>query len=144
MRADGRGVRPQCGSASGVWGTLLTDGWRLKSTAITHADRTFSPRFAEAAAAAARAALPHPAVTPTRYGLGFLGVHRGRTADVAFVDWWEDEDELHHIMFVTGAGGDLRPARPGELTACSWDLALIAFERDAWLRRSSSTRCAGW
>lgn len=115
-------------------GVLELDGWRLKSTAITHADRTFSPRFAEAAGAAARAALPHPAVTATRYGLGFLGVHQGRTADVAFVDWWMDEDELHHVMFVTGADGGLRPARPGELTACSWDLALIAFERDAWVR----------
>lgn len=111
-------------------------GWKMKVYGIAYDDRAPRRTLVEGAKRTAADLLPQPAITSSRYGLGFLCAHQGRTADVAFVDWWEDEDELHHHMFVSegGSEGRLRPARSDELSACSWDLAVIAFERDAWVR----------
>jgi hypothetical protein len=70
------------------------------------------------------------------YGVGFMGVHGGATADMVFVDWWAAENELHHHVHVAESGRPetLRPRSADELTACVWDLELIAFERKAWIR----------
>lgn len=34
------------------------------------------------------------------YGVGFLGVHDGRGADFVFIDWWAEENELHHHLYM--------------------------------------------
>ena len=33
--------------------------------------------------------------------VGFLGVHDGRTSNFVFLDFWADENELHHHVFVS-------------------------------------------
>jgi hypothetical protein len=44
------------------------------------------------------------AATPS-YHLGFLGVHDGRTSNFVFLDYWAEENELHHHVFVSPADG---------------------------------------
>jgi hypothetical protein len=112
------------------------DGWRLKVYGIAYDSPAPDEKLIEAVKAAARAILPQPPRSDFRYGIGFICAHQGRTSSVAFVDWWENEDELHHKMFFAERGDawELRPVRDDELTACSWDLAVVAFERDAWVR----------
>ena len=46
-----------------------------------------------------------------------------------------DEDELHHHVFVGPLDRPerLTPATPADLTVCVWDLAVLCFEREAWL-----------
>jgi hypothetical protein len=39
--------------------------------------------------ALAEAALPQPAVTPARPGVGFLIAHRGRTGNYTVLGWWD-------------------------------------------------------
>jgi hypothetical protein len=43
--------------------------------------------------------LPQRAITPSRYGAGFLRIHVGCGANFVFVDWWAEEKELHHHVF---------------------------------------------
>ncbi len=124
--------RPRPIRCQGLW---EHDGWTMKVYGIDYSGGTPRSALVEAAKDRAAALLPVPATTSARYGLGFLCAHQGRTADVAFVSWWEHEDELHHHMFIgePESRAGLRPAHADELTACTWDLALIAFERDAWV-----------
>ena len=83
------------------------------------------------------------AIKSRHYEVGFLGIHDGRTSNFVFVDWWADENELHHHVFISP------PDKPAELldmtatgpTACVWDLRGIGFERDAWV--STVLRNAG-
>jgi hypothetical protein len=35
------------------------------------------------------------------YNAGFIGVNDGRGAIFSFVDFWADENELHHHVFVS-------------------------------------------
>lgn len=125
--------RPRSIRFMGIW---TPGSWRVKQYGISYRRRAPRPPLLEAGRRAARESLAGPARGTEHYGLGFLGVHEGRDADVVFVDWWAAENELHHHLFVAPPGrpGEMRPRREGELTACVWDLQVMAFEREAWVR----------
>ena len=110
-------------------------GWRVKVYGISYRDE--HPRAALVAAAklVARERLPQPAVAEHRYGVGFMGVHEGRGANFVFVDWWADENELHHHVYISSPDDpcDLRYSMPDDPLACVWDLRVLSFERQAWL-----------
>lgn len=109
--------------------------WRLK--VYTIASGRSEPRGELVEAAKAVAAETLEAVSPTvaHYSVGFLGIHDGKTANFVFVDWWADENELHHHVFTSPCGepARLQDATPTGVIACVWDLRLMAFERDAWV-----------
>ncbi len=107
--------------------------WRLKLYGIAYrrvrpnekliaaAKRVFEPLLATAA--------------KPNYRVGFVGVHEGKTADFVFLDFWADENELHHHVFVSPVGkpDELHCVTGTGLSGCVWDLRLQAFERDAWV-----------
>lgn len=110
-------------------------GWRLKLYGIAYGRPSPRPELVEAAKAIARQRLESVPNSIQHYSVGFLGVHDGRTANFVFVDWWADENELHHHVYVLPAD---EPSRftyttPTGLIACVWDLRVMAFERQAWL-----------
>jgi hypothetical protein len=110
-------------------------GWRLKVYGIAYRGDRPSHALVSAAKEVAEAHLPTPASTDRRYGVGFLGVHEGRDGNLVFVDWWADENELHHLPFVAFPERPtaLAPAGPEGPMACVWDLALVEHERRAWI-----------
>jgi hypothetical protein len=117
-------------------GTWRHGDWRMKKYTIAYRREAARTELIEAAEAAAADILPTPAITPIRYGVGFLGIHDGRGAGLVFVDWWENENDLQHHVFLSPDQdrGTLRPAAATDLVACVWDLAVVAHEREAWLR----------
>jgi hypothetical protein len=117
-------------------GTWRNGDWRIKKYTIVYRREVARPELIEAAEAAAATILPAPALTPTRYGVGFLGIHDGRGGCLVFVDWWEQENELHHHVFLSPPDdpGALRGATPTEMVGCVWDLGIVAYEREAWIR----------
>lgn len=110
-------------------------GWRFKVYGI--ASRRPLPRdeLVKAAKAVAAERLANVPESMKHYSVGFLGVHDGQTANFVFVDWWADENELHHHVYTSPCDEPARMtyATPTGLVACVWDLRLIAFEREAWL-----------
>jgi len=126
------------------------EGWRLKVYGI--ASGRPQPR-SELVTAARRIAIQQLRSLPSglpHYHLGFLGIHDGRTANFVFLDFWADENELHHHVFVspTAHPDQFADVTPTGLSACVWDLRLQAFERDAWvahvLQRSVSPDFDGY
>jgi hypothetical protein len=110
-------------------------GWRSKVYGIAYGRELPRAALVETAKRIARERLPQPAVGEGRYGVGFLGVHDGRGANFVFVDWWADENELHHHVY-TSASDELfrlNYTTPTGLSACVWDLKVQSFERDAWV-----------
>lgn len=110
--------------------------WRLKVYGITHAPGGSLPDLVDAAKALATGILPTAASAgPRHYGVGFMGVHQGNGANLVFLDWWADENELYHLAYAS------TPDRPEALScasvtgriACVWDLAVMGFERQAWI-----------
>jgi hypothetical protein len=111
------------------------DGWRIKVYSAAYHRPSARPELIEAIKTSATRTLPKLEGDDAGYGVGFLCAHDGRGGCFAFVDWWAGENELHHHIFKSPeeCPGDLRPVGADGLTACVWDLALMSFERDAWV-----------
>lgn len=108
--------------------------WRMKMYGIAY--QRPLPR-SELLEAAKRITRPHLVTvnSQTHYGVGFLGVHDGRGANFVFVDYWADENELHHHVHVSPSDKPeaLEYVTPTGLVACVWDLRVMCFERQAWV-----------
>jgi hypothetical protein len=111
-------------------------GWRLEVYGIAYERDLPDAALISAAHDLTRERLPLTDVaSEERYGVGFLGVHEGRGSDFVFLDWWQNENELHQHTWVAPKG---RPpafeyVTPTDLSACVWDLSVICFERQAWV-----------
>lgn len=121
-------------------------GWRVKVYGISaHRERP-APEFVEAAEQLAQGRLPNPPVwspsqdenalvSEERYGVGVLIVHEGREGGFALVSWWAGENMLQHHVYLAPDGPPFafEDLSPTGIVACVWELAVLAFEREAWV-----------
>jgi hypothetical protein len=111
-------------------------GWRMKVYSITHQGAPPRPELVQAAKQVAQRWLRQPPTPNQRtYGVGFLGIHDGHGANFVCVDWWADENELQHHVYLspTDRPAELRYVSPTGLAASVWDLRVLCFERQAWI-----------
>ena len=110
-------------------------GWRLKVYGITCGSGEPSAGLAAAGKRVVEEKLRQVDAAVDHYGVGFLGIHEGETANFVFVDWWADENELHHHVWASAIDDPiaLEYTTPSGVIACVWDIRLIGFERDAWV-----------
>jgi hypothetical protein len=132
MRPFSESYAPRTVRFLGLWESR---GWRLKAYGIAYDGEVPSTELVRKAESLALRDLPSPAVTEDWYGVGFLGVHQGRGSNLVFLDWWAWENELHHLVYVTDHTRplDLQRVARGGFHGCVWDLAVVAFERRAWI-----------
>jgi hypothetical protein len=115
-------------------------GWDLKIYGINHhrpaaGDLVVSPRFVSAAKQVIDGALRHNAPDPGGSPrAGFVVLHQGKLARWLLLDLWRDWVLMHHMLYRANLDTpvDFRPVGDG-LCACTWELRVISFERDAWL-----------
>lgn len=106
--------------------------WRMKVYGIAYGRLRPEEGLVEHALRVASGVL---AAVRDHYGVGFIGVHQGKTGNFVFIDWWAQENELHHRVFVSAPETPLDFVETTALgpTACVWDLAVIHYEREAWV-----------
>ncbi|WP_053226985.1 hypothetical protein [Solirubrobacter soli] len=67
---------------------------------------------------------------------GFTIAHEGKSAAMALVYWWAEENEVHRRAYAAplplASASDL-VALTDTAMACVWELEVIDFERRAWL-----------
>jgi hypothetical protein len=109
--------------------------WRVKVYGIAYGRAAPRAELIDAAKHFAERTLATAADATAHYSVGFLGIHDGRTSNFVFADWWADENELHHRVFIspTDEPANLVDRTATGPAACVWDLRVIGFERDAWL-----------
>lgn len=110
--------------------------WRMKAYGIAYDSQAPSDELIHAARSCVEKRIYESAANTDHYEVGFIGIHQGKTGNFVFVDWWANENELyHHVYISTGEQPQaLQYVTPSGLTACTWDLKLIGFERDAWVK----------
>ena len=106
-------------------------GHRLKGYSVRYGERPVDWEEHREGVELALASLPEANPAEGRPGLGFLIVHRGRTAEYAVLAWWDRQNELPVRVFVRNEG-PWRPARESE-SFCVWDLEIFTRERDAYV-----------
>lgn len=109
-------------------------GWRLKVYGISATGEFPNSDLVEQARGIARAHLPKEAITDQQYGVGFVIVHEGAVGDYVFVDWWWANDIVQHHLFGAKKGGGFEYRQPEGAGFCVWELAVIWFEREAWVK----------
>lgn len=74
--------------------------------------------------------------TAHNYKVGFIGAHDGRNACFVFVDFWGNENELFHRVYLSRLNEpqSLTAAKSLDSSVCVWDLHLQNFEREAWIK----------
>lgn len=112
--------------------------WTLKVYSIT-ADRSVSSPLVAAARTVAFAQLDKWRAGDRRwddYGAGFLIVHHGRDANYVLLDWWIAECILQHHVWISqlDSPGEFEYVSPTGLCVCVWELEILQFEREAWIR----------
>lgn len=123
--------RPRPVHFLGLW---EIGGWRMKVYGLHAEHHRLLPELVAAAKELAARVLPKEAADA--YGVGFVGVHCGRESNVVFIDWWAQENELHHHVFTSPLEKPLELSRAGDgLLGCVWDLQLIWFERNTWVEK---------
>lgn len=109
------------------------DGWRVKVYGVAHGRAAARPELVETAKRIAAERLPRAG--DDNYGVGFVGVHDGRGGNWIFVDWWSDENVLHHHLY--HAPGDeterFEYVTPTGVLACVFELRVVVAEREAWI-----------
>lgn len=113
---------------------LEADGWQLKRYVVTLPGEALEAAASAEISATVLAALPLPARTCERPGIGFLIHHQGRGMHHAVLAWWERENELFTRVWLRprGSAEGWEAATSGE-TACVWDLQIFSRERDAYV-----------
>ena len=113
---------------------LTIDGWRMKLYGNAWRRELPRPKLLEAAKRLAAARLRH--ASPNNYKVGFVAAHDGKNACVVFVDYWGNENELFHHVFLSRSSDPdaLTPAKDSDSSVCVWDLRLQSFEREAWIK----------
>lgn len=113
-------------------------GWRIKVYGIRFSENsdeeTPDPLIVKLAQQAMLEELPQPAVTNSRYGVGFLIIHQGQERNWLLLDWWYDQEIIKQHLFSSpiDVPDDVTRAE-SDLLACTWELAVHGFERQAWI-----------
>lgn len=115
-------------------------GWRVKVYTIdARATTRIEPSW-NAAMEKLPLLLPTDPGGSGAYGEAFAILHAGEDAIWLLVHWWADTCLLHHR--IAAAAPDSSTSFDVDidrtLVACSWKLAVIAHERDAWVRTVQS------
>jgi hypothetical protein len=114
---------------------LFTVGnWRMKLYGIAWQGELPRPELLEAAKRVAADVLAKE--TANNYKVGFIGAHDGSGACFVFVDFWGNENELFHRVFLSRLNEPqkLEPRKESDSSVCVWDLRLQSFEREAWIK----------
>jgi len=106
--------------------------YQLKLYSITFGNVPFERERFRAGISLATKVLPEPAVSEVRPGAGFMILHQGRTGDYLILCWWDRENELPTRVYF-GEAGVWRAAQASE-SFCVWDLQVIWWEREAYVR----------
>ena len=110
-------------------------GWKIKCYEITRPIPLDTEKLSEAQLEGVLGHLPQPAVSESHHGVGLLIVHYGEHRIWLLLDWWYDQEILKQRLFSAPLDDptQISEAEP-ELMACTWELAVLCFEQQAWLK----------
>ena len=113
-----------------------SEGWRIKIYGISAKSLPLPKEVVSEGIKNVLPHLPQPALTEQRYGVGFLIIHHGTMRNWYLLDWWEEEDIIHHKLFSSplDAPGSISTELDKTLIACVHELRVINFESEAWIK----------
>ena len=111
------------------------EGWFIKLYGISQHGQSVSPTLIYEAIRWIKNIFPLPATNDDRYGYGFVVIHEADLFDQIIFDWWERTNELrHHVIRSMKDGNGFEDITHTGEAFCVWELKIIGFERDTWVK----------
>ncbi len=110
-------------------------GLRIKVYGISAKSKPLPIEVVAAGMKSVLSHLPQPPLTEQRYGVGFMVIHHGTMRNWYLLDWWENEDIIHHKLFSSPLDkpSSVSPEPDKSLIACVHELKVVTFESEAWI-----------
>lgn len=112
---------------------IEVEGWKLKPYRVLGRAAGEDGPLEQATLEAVVAELPENPTAPGRPGLGFIIEHLASPLDYIVLCWWQNNNEMITRILVREAGAPWRPT-DGSESFCVWDLDIMWFERNAFIR----------
>jgi hypothetical protein len=68
------------------------------------------------------------------YKIATLILHEGKEGCFAIINWWIDENMLQNFVYLAEDGRDYELFSANGITTCIWEMAILWFERNAWVK----------
>ncbi len=119
-RADLKSTEPYAARAVRPMGTeTFGGGWRLKVYGIAYRGEEPRRELIQAGLGAPESVLPRPALSNTRYGLGFLGIHEGRDSNFVFAANCGPQPQRNPLRAYGTSASSSTSGKPGPDTCLS-------------------------
>lgn len=112
---------------------ISLEGWKLKPYRVLGREAVVDAPLDRATLEAVFAELPEAAQAPGRPGFGFIIEHLASPLDYIVLCWWQNKNEMITRILVREAGAPWR-LTDGSESFCVWDLDIMWFERNAFIR----------
>ncbi|BAO94157.1 hypothetical protein [Caballeronia insecticola] len=77
----------------------------------------------------------NPLLSKNSHRTGFAVLHQGRLGNWLLLDWWSHDVLWKQILFRSESITNPEFTKdPNAVVACTWEIPLIAFEREHWVR----------
>jgi hypothetical protein len=116
-----------------VLSAIEIEGWKFKPYRVLGREAEGEAPLDQSALDAIFAELPEPPTALGRPGLGFIIEHLATPLDYMVLCWWQNKNEMITRILVREAGAPWRPT-DGSESFCVWDLDIMWFERNAFIR----------
>lgn len=110
-------------------------GWKWKVYGISTKNEYPAPQHIALGKKTAVEQLHQITVQTEIYSIGFIIIHETKTGVFILIDYWTGENMLYsHAYYKEYGSTSVSYLTPTGLTACIWELGVINFERDAWVK----------
>jgi hypothetical protein len=112
------------------------DDWKIKIYSISVRSEYVQPSTVDCAKQYLRDWLRQSQAHPLdTYKIATLILHEGREGIFAIVNWWIDENMLQQFVYLAPYENptEYKLFSDKGITTCVWELAVIWFERNAWV-----------
>lgn len=112
-------------------------GWTIKVHGVRFGGERPDESIVQEVLKKLPAKLPQPAVTDARYGAAILIIHQGMDANWLLLGHWRDGEILEQHLYRSSLEnpGEIEDVSDWNLVGCTWEMAVQAFERDAWVEK---------
>jgi hypothetical protein len=112
------------------------DGWKFKVYGIAYKGEYPKKESINLAKSITKNQIREIHVNSKIYNVGFIVVHEAREANFILVDYWTGENMLCNHAYLSSfeKQAQIEYLTPTGLTACVWELRVICFEREAWIK----------
>lgn len=78
------------------------------------------------------------------YNTATLILHETKDGCFAIINWWADENMLQHYVYLATNENpaEFKPFADNSIVACVWEMAVLWFERNAWVEEVMSKSLA--